>query len=183
MKIFRISCDVNFQQLFPVEEDFFRKYDFNGNALQETWEVPTFYINDPLIERGDFLHITPSILCFSEKVYNSQVGNILGGTGEILEIKVEGESETFYILNPLIRYNCLNHNELEYRNPFAKIFPMITKFSFHSKRIGDSSIFKLPDGPSVPTLCYQSIDCENFYDLYHEQSFRGLKFTEIWSEG
>ena len=182
MKIYRILCDVKFQQLFPEEEDFFRKYDFNGTPLGECWKPPKFYINDPLLEIGDFLHITPSVLCFREKVFHSEIGSLLGAAGEILEITIEGESETLYILNPLIRYNCLNHEKLEYQNPFAKVFPMISKFAFYSSRIGDSSIFKLPDSPSVPTLCFQSSDYENFYDLYHENSIRGLEFKEIWSE-
>ena len=182
MKIYRISCDVNFQQLFPVEEGFFRNNEFNGNPLKESWKSPKFYINDPLLERGDFFHITPSILCFSEKVFHSEIGNILGGAGEILEANIEGESKAVYILNPLIRYNCLDHDQLEYQNPFSKVFPLISKFAFHSRRIGDSSIFKLPDSPSVPTLCFQSSDYESFYDLYHKSSMRGLEFKEIWSE-
>lgn len=182
MKIYKVSHDLKYQQLIPVEESFFRENKFHGDSVAEGWVPPTFYVNDPLFERGDFFNISLSILCFTEKVFHSELGSLLGATGEILEANIEGESESVYILNPLIRYNCLNHSGLEYRDPFTKVFPMITKFSFHSNRIGDSTIFKLPDSPSTPTLCLSSPNYESFHDLYHNNSLTGLKFYEIWSE-
>ena len=131
----------------------------------------------------DFFNISPSVLCFTEEVFFSEhMGSLLGAVGEILEIKVEGKESPAYLLNPLARYNCLNHSTLEYRTPFHKIFPHITKFYFHKNRIGDSSIFKLPDSPSIPTLCLSSSDVESFYDIYMSNSYSGLDFKEIWSD-
>ena len=181
MKIYKISHKLKYQQLIPVEEDFFRKHQFNGKEFGDRWDKPTFYLNDPLLKRGDFFHISPSVLCFTRKVFYSELGSELGKVGEILEINIEREDEPVYILNSLIRYNCLNHSELKYQNPFTKVFPLITEFSFHPNRIGDSTIFKLPDSPEVPLLCISSSDRECFHDLYKSSNFSGLEFKEIWT--
>ncbi len=184
MKIFRIQPDYDFWTLAPTVQTFIPK--FRLDQLRDDWNPPPFYVLDPIrTKKSDFFDIGSGAVAYNHRVYDSVVGEIIERAGEVLHATLEGTGEEFFIFNCTACYNCLDRSKTEMRlTPDGKMAIQVKKYVFHPKRIGDCSLFKIPETHRVElyALSRPSDYGDEFYNQYHALGLTGLKFEEVWSD-
>jgi len=106
---------------------------------------------------------------------------LLEMAGQILPINVDGKK--LYALNVLECINCLDqeNSKFDYYEDGTK--GRILRYAFHH-RLTASSIFKIPETSRGEILTYSGVkDAEDeFYSLYKQLKFTGLRFEELYSK-
>jgi hypothetical protein len=192
MKILKIVPDHSYWSLLPTDRGFWNAaYDkhqeiFALELMAPGWTPPGLYVRDPArTQKGSFLNFGSGRLAYSEDVYDSDLGELIERSGEILPAKMEATGEVCHIFNCTACYNCLDRANTKMRmTPDGAMAIQVEKYSFHADRIGDCNLFKIPETRRVElyTLVGRDEPEDDFYSLYQSLGFTGLKFEEVWSD-
>lgn len=181
VSVFKISSDVeNYRWACPSDDSFFHRYQFNGSPI-DNWRIENFFIHDLKKKEGAFFKISSSLLAFSKETLDVYAP-LFERCGDIHEIFVE-EVGVAYLLN--IR-NCVNpvnkgQSEWKLNSRGERVRPI--GLVFHENRLPPEGLFKIPELNYGAILTHTNrLDSNlDFIKIYEENSFTGLKFTEIWS--
>lgn len=185
--IYKIVPDYTVHALTPTDPTFSSDLNkFRLERMRPSWKKPTCYVHDPIRTKdADFYHFRTGTVAFGERVYESELGEILERCGEVLPAVREDTNEEFYILNPLACYNCLNRAKSKLRTtPDGKVVVQVFEYIFHPERIGGESVFKIPETYLTELYAYSGriSSFDEFFQQYHEGGYTGLKFEQIWTE-
>jgi hypothetical protein len=185
--IYKIKSDYTGPELTPTDSNFWADRSmFKLQRLRPDWKKPTFYMHNPVqAKETDFYTVYIGILAFGKRVYEGSLGEILESCGEVLPAVSEDTREEFYIHNPLVCYNCLNHERTKLRTtPDGKVVVQIYEYAFLLERMGGESVFRIPETHRTELLvCNGLVDpASDFFHQYHEGGYTGLKFEKIWTE-
>jgi hypothetical protein len=187
MTIYKITADHDFWSLLPVQkEQFVKQTLFQLESMRSSWIDLSFYVRDPARTiRGDFFNLSLGCLAYGGRVNESDLGEIIERSGEMLKAKLDGTDEMIYVLNPTACYNCLDrHNTVAEWTPDGTVAVQVKKYAFHVDRIGDCNLFKIPEMKRVGLFAISGRDEpeDEFYAQYHDMGLTGLKFEEVWSD-
>jgi hypothetical protein len=187
MKIYRVSADHDFWSLLPVQTDEFVKLrPFQLEIMRATWPSLSFYVRDPArTKRANFFNLSLGCLAYDHLVNDSDLGETIERSGEVLNATLDGIDEKFYVFNPTACYNCLDRkNTLARWTPDGTVPIQVQKYAFHADRVGDCNLFKIPEMKRVGLFALVGRDEpeDEFYAQYHALGFTGLKFEEVWSD-
>ncbi|WP_397384279.1 hypothetical protein [Prosthecobacter sp.] len=187
MKIYQVSANHDFWSLLPVEKDEYLKMKlFQLESMRANWPNLSFYVRDPArTNRGNFFNLSLGCLAYDQNVNQSDLGEIIERSGEILNATLESTKEHLYIFNPTACYNCLDRKNTNARwTPDGNVAIQVQKFVFHPDRIGDVNLFKIPEMKRVGLFALVGRDEpeDEFYTQYHALGFTGLEFNEVWSD-
>ncbi len=190
IKIYRVSVDHASWRLLPIDLSFWKRENlFRLADMRSEWGSPTFYVKDPVRDkRMDFAHLSIGGFTYWDKVNQSDLGEMIEKSGEVLTAKVEfkpSPDEKLYVFNCTACYNCFDREKGKARwTPDGRMAIQVEKYAFHPERIGDASLFKIPETHRVAvyTVTGQDDPEDEFYTLYHSLGFTGLEFEEVWSE-
>lgn len=186
MKIYSVANDSNnVQWLIPnVSEDVLLdvlSFDCisKGNAYNDI----TWYSFNPKSKKGNFYTGINGALIFDQAVYDSDIFTLFEMAGEILPLHLD-TGETLYVLNVLNCVNMLNTKKTIYDVYDDGTNGRILNYCFHPDRLTESTIFKIPETSSVELLTYCDIkdSDDEFYYLYNQLNFTGLKFNLLYKE-
>jgi hypothetical protein len=116
---------------------------------------------------------------------HSDLGRIIERAGEVLPATLELTGEELFIFNCTACYNCLDRIDTQMRTtPDGRVAIEIKKHAFHADRIGDSTLFKIPETHRVSlyTLTGRGDVGDEFHTLYQALGFTGLKFEQVWTD-
>jgi hypothetical protein len=179
MRIYKIRLDLNNWWLVHVDIDNIGSFTFDCESVISDWNSIEVYVHNPKKMMADFSTVGNSgTFVFSEKVYNSDLLAFLEMAGEILPISVAGEK--YYLLNILDCINALDKDSSEYLLQRGKKI-RITKPAIYCNRLGESSLFKLPETSKSEMFCYGIEEVEGFKSTYERLGFDGLLFEEVIS--
>lgn len=186
-RIFSVMPDVQYWMLLPVSLDFWQRCKlFQLRNLSIELKEESFYVDDPVrTKRGDFFGLSSGGLVFSSNVFRSGLGRILERAGEILPGKLEATGEAIYIFNCTASYNCLDRASTQMRTtPDGKVAVEIKKYGFHADRVGESTLFKIPETHRVRlySLTGRGDEGDEFETQYRQMKFTGLQFQEVWND-
>jgi hypothetical protein len=184
MRIFQIRNNLKISQIVqPVDHtkitaDFIT---FDCEPRSENWnEDLPYYVYNPKNKAQNFYHMGSSALIFDEKVLDV-CQTVFEMAGEILPIQVERGPKLF-LLNILECMNGLDYDKTEWDYYPDGGKGRILKYAFHKERImNEATLFKIPETIRVDIFCFADVkdNEDEFYHLYHENSFTGLIFNEI----
>ena len=184
MKIYAIREDVSkYQQLISTDTTLWETgMLFFECKKKNDWPCPVFYIDTPLDEKPNFYNIGPGVLAFDEHTLKL-MDYIFEKAGEILPITTEC-GQKLWALNVLECANCIDTKNSKWlwdekTNQAADIL----KYAFHEDRLGESSIFKVPETHRGEILTFTGVldKDEEFFHVYHYNNLKGLIFDELWS--
>ena len=122
MRIYKISSDHAYWSLMASDPDFWgTAYDthkkvFALEPMRDAWKAPVLYIRDPArTKRGSFHGFGNGRLAYSEEVYDSNLGEMIERSGEILSAEFDGTAEACHIFNCTACYNCLDRKNTQAR--------------------------------------------------------------------
>jgi hypothetical protein len=188
MKIFRVRSDHDFWGLLPVQrEEFVKHARFQLMNMRDSWPSLSFYVRDPVrTKRGNFFYLAGAgCLAYDEAVCDSDLGETIERSGEVLTATLDDTEERFYVFNATACYNCFDRrNSIARWTPDGTVPIVVQKFVFHVDRIGDCNLFKIPEMKEVGLFALVGRDEpeDEFYAQYHALGFTGLKFEEVWSD-
>ncbi|MDZ4403100.1 hypothetical protein [Prosthecobacter sp.] len=187
VKIYSISSDLNCWALLPTQRQIWKNLKlFQLENMRPDWGDISFYVRDPTCTRkGNFHYLSLGCLAYDRQVAESDLGEIIELSGEVLPATLDGTNERFYVFNPTACYNCFDRrNSIAEWTPDGTVAVQVQKFVFHADRIGDCNLFKIPEMKRVGLFALVGRDDpENeFYAQYHALGFTGLKFEEVWSD-
>ena len=189
MKIYKVThtMDAPGAYAVPDPDRFAREVLFKLSELKEDAEVGPFQLADHSRVGASFYKVSDGVLVFSEQVMHSEMGGMLGFSGNVHPSKLLDSGEEIFFLNVTAVYNCLNVQESYFRGLDVKEQKGvnegigITRYAFFPKLIGDSSIFRIPQ---LTRTIFVEADGSggDFHALYHAAGLKGLDFEEVWSD-
>ncbi|WP_430408826.1 hypothetical protein [Kordia sp.] len=186
MKIYKIDIDQNETRLVlpDIEGLEILKYKiFDGKKKADFWKDSIWYIFNPTLTATNFLSFgTTSALVFDQKVYDSELYDILERAGEILPITIK--KENYYVLNITEIINVLDEEKTTWELLEDNTKGDITEYSFLKNRFTNSSLFKIPETYTTEIFVHSDTKVfeEEFYTLYKKLNFTGLIFNKVYSE-
>jgi hypothetical protein len=187
MKIYRVTTDLDCWSLLPTDKEFWKQTNlFQVHGMRATWRNPAFYVRDPVRTHCmDFNDVAAGAFVYGEKVNQSDFGEIIEKSGEVLPAIMDASGESVYVFNATACYNCLDRKNTDARwTPDNSVAIQVQEYAFHADRIGDRNLFKIPEMKRVGLFALVGRDEpeDEFYTQYHALGFTGLKFEEVWSD-
>ncbi len=180
MKIFRVRADVNrFQRLVFANNEDVRRSFFDGRPV-ENWSPVEARIFNPLLERGNFLGLVSGSLVFDQVAYD-RVGDLLEAAGQVLPVW-QGKEQLF-LLNVTACADALNADASGWRlDPKTRERVSLAQYAFFPDRIGESSLFKIPETIRAEVLGYTGVKAANdeFWRRYTSSGLKGLIAEELF---
>ena len=154
-----------------------------GKPFSRRWRPLHLYVSMPLLPRPDFFDFgCGTFVCTNRAA--ELAGEPLGMCGELLPVKVEREKGRFFVYNVT---NCIN--ALDYRkSKWETLSPgkrQLIKPSFLAERLGELSIFKIPEDFGLSIYCLERSgdpDEGEFKAVVEHRSLTGLHFKLIWTD-
>lgn len=181
MKIYKIEHDVErYQSLYPEDDKDMDMLFFGGIRKAESWKAPRMYCLNPLLERPDFWYTNPGVVIAGASAIE-QVRTIFEMAGELLEFPFEGENLT--VLNVVECINALNPDRSEWLLTADGQRAAPIRYAFYEKRIGESSIFKIPETRFADVFCaeWEGDPETEFKAAVEHHQLTGLIFKEMWA--
>lgn len=187
MKVYSVKTDIKFSQsvLPEIEERYvFDLLHFDCERKIAHWPEIDWYVFNPKEKEGDFYSLGGNgAFVFNQRVYDSELFDLLEMAGEILPIQLEDGGPTLYVLNVL---ECVN--ALDKKNTVFDVYDdgtrgRILQYAFHPNRITESPLYKIPETSKTEVLTYTGVkDPEDeFKTLYEQLDFSGLVFSELYA--
>ena len=180
MKIYTVTNDVtNYRWAMPKDEAVWGTdaLFFNGNKKLSSWNSIDFYVDNPLLKKGNTVHIAAGVIAYDE-LSADKLSYFLEMSGELLPIVVDGEN--YYLHNITEVINAMDSDETVW-NERQGVKTHILKYSFHKSRLSEPSLFKIPETPNADIYAYSGLkDPEDeFYSVYATLGLEGLIFEEV----
>ncbi len=182
MKVFKIKVDVSkFQSIGLVDEDLWSTDKLTFDCLAKTeWEPIKCYVQNPKLSRGNFLHLCPGLLICDHKAVED-MEDIFEMAGEVLSFELE-DGERLFGINVLECVNAIDSENTEWRVSSSGVRTGIKRHAFHSNRLSESTLFKVPETSRAELLSYAELkdQGDEFKGRYEEFGLAGLVFEELW---
>jgi len=184
MKIYKLVEDANnYQWIMPENrDDITERLSFECQSKISGWSPVKMFVFNPAKKKGNFFTLGGiGALVFDEKVLDKML-TIFEMAGEILPLKVN--DMTLYALNVLSCVNSIDKDKSTWNYYDDGTRGRLIKYSFHTDRITESSIFKIPETCKGEILTSYGINDkeDEFLTLYKKHGFTGLTFEELFSE-
>ncbi len=152
---------------------------FNG-----VWNTVQLYIENPASPRPDIFGFPRAFIC-NERA-RKLLSEPLEMCAELLPITLEGEVGGFCICNILNCFNAVDKKKSTYRSLAGKkAIPMLITPTFIPERLGEGSLFKIPDDGFTRCYCLERtgdpLDGE-FKAIIEKHGLTGLGFDLVWSD-
>ncbi|NLL06168.1 MAG: hypothetical protein GX270_10380 [Clostridiaceae bacterium] len=173
MKIFQLHAnadDYNFFELVNKSDWDFKR--FNGTRLLESWK--SFRVKCARSKKypvGDLSSISSLHFTLNYKTIGI-FENIFINNVELLPIEY---IEECYLMNVINIIDALDVDKSEFKRYDDGRIMFCTKYVFKENVIGNNSIFKIPQFPTVDVLV-----TEEFVRLVEENELKGFVFEELW---
>jgi hypothetical protein len=184
MTVYEVKANVSqFQYFLADTKEGRNALRIDCEPQEETWQPPAMYIYKPKHKRGNFfgVEMNQTIACDQATYDNIEAYELLSICNELLPLPHEGE--TFWVLNVLECVNCLDRERSEWANSPNKIGAP-SKYVFHSNRIPETPLFKIPETSINQILCHEGVHdpTYEFKRRYDRLGLTGLKFTPLWTD-
>jgi hypothetical protein len=187
MNVYIIERDYDFQYFLPDTDDIGKLGWPNslGQPFPQGWKVPPFFIREPRLKRGNFVHWLAWILIADKKATDT-LQDMFEKSGELFKFDYKGEE--FSLFNPLNTLDVLDEENTIWRRHYktGNKTEVIEKYVFHQHRVSHEEvpIFKIPEKRSeLFTIEKEGKDSENEFKYRVEKAgLTGIKFIEIWSD-
>lgn len=158
-----------YQYFLPLgAEDADILISFNGQPKPRPWVPPKVEIEEPKLKRGDTFEFASEPLILSGRAVDVLRPH-LERAGELLSLPHAGE--TFWILNVTKFVDCLDHEKTDIDK-----LGMFDEPKFHGERIGDATIFKIPENSAMLFVT------DAFKSDVESGGLKGFLFEKIWSD-
>lgn len=180
MVVFEVKCDPAYQRLYPVKTDprasGVEWNRFACKSRKEDWNPPPFYVLEPLKPRGDFTGFSCNLVV-RDSAYQ-KIHRVFDVCCEMLPIDFEGER--WWAINPLHCFNVLDYERTIWNGVPGK--SSIKKHTFHSYRMTEMPLFRIPEEISTSVLLAQGAVHEEYdlKNLCERHGLTGLQFKELW---
>jgi hypothetical protein len=182
MRVHRVSFQFERYQSLHLDDQLdAEQLRLDGDRKGASWRPPRVYVDDPGLERGDFLHLfgVSALVCSARAV---EVLERLAVAVELLPVAVDGERLT--LVNVVERRNCLDGSATEWSlaPDGARLYPI--RYSFHPGRLPGSTLFKIPETAAAEVLCHDgALDpMDEFKHAVEYHKLTGLQFEELWHD-
>ena len=189
MRVFEIDYDVNLHQQLHTSDPSDFKWLLKLRGLRaEDWLTPKMHIGSPQLAAPDFwsaegeLAFTPDPHRLPIDVYSH-----LEMAGQWLPIEVDGGPK-LVILNVTQVANAVDVRKTRWTSTdngqHIHVDHKPGSFVFHSDRLPESSIFKVPQNNYVQILCLERSGDprEEFKAAVESDGLKGLKFRLLWED-
>ena len=184
MEIYRVKTDSAYQSFLPEDESVWGEDTLimDCQAKSSDWPSLGVYVFNPKKERGDISHLGPGGFLINSRAYEA-LRSPIEMAAEALPVR-HGK-EMLYLINVLECANCINKDGSSfYKNKIGEdIEHMIKSYDFHSRRLPQSSLLKIPETSRGEILCLtEMVDPEDdFKEIVRSKKLTGLKFERLWS--
>jgi hypothetical protein len=160
--------------------------EFEGKPFSRKWRPITLSLDKPSLPRPDFLHYDSKVLVCSERTVEL-LSDVLRAAGELLPIRIKGETHNYYIFNVTNCIDAVDHN----RSQWEVIAPEIpdrkrlVKPVFVPGRFGEETLFKLSENFGLKIYCLErnaDPGDREFKALVDQHRLTGLEFEPVWSD-
>jgi hypothetical protein len=189
MRVYAVDFDVNHYRQFSFTPEkrgelpkFWKPALFNGTPLRERWTTTGLWVHQPKLKRPGLWALMSSTGAFvAPPEVCTQFAVFFRMAGEQLPVRVEGESDTWKIINITQCVDCLNQSKCEWEIGVdgRRLYP--TNFEFQRGSLPRSSLFKVPESP-VDILAWEA-DCDperEFKSACEHHKIKGVKFKLLW---
>jgi len=181
ISIFRIKNNVNrFQYFLTEKEEDAKTLRTDGSSKIHTWTPPPVFIYKPQLEKGNFFNFNSDILISDQKA-TEVLHSLFVEAGELLFLSYKGND--YSLLNVTECIDCLDQENTKWKYDVDNsIRLMIDKYSFHTNRFPESSIFKIPETAKSELLVVNGLrdPKDEFINKVVESGLTGLSFEKIW---
>ncbi len=174
MAIWTFETETDFTKFyFPIQEEkeFFhglvKNYFEESKPVLKMWHTLCILRGEPM-KHPDFFEIDGTdVIAISQRAVDS-FKVFLSKTIELLPL--ETDSGRYYALNVLNFVDCLNREESKYVATQSGMILSYTLLEFNEAKLGDNTIFKIPELP------YHTFITDNIQDECEKNYLRGLVF-------
>ena len=181
MKVYEIQADITKCQLIQ-RDDHNELHDFRCEKIADKWIDTDWYIYNPLDPKTHFYCSPGATLVFDQYIRESDLGDLLEMSGEVLSVEIDGGK--YYFLNIIGCLNALDKTKTTYQYyEDGMKSSVIDQYVFYPQRIGGNPLFKTVETCWFQVLCYEGIcdPWDEFKGRYEEMELTGLMFTEIFN--
>lgn len=193
MKVFEITHSPkpkvgrfrNFAGLSLNERDFYVFGNVGkGRPFSGDWKPISMYVENPSSPWPDIFGFPGGFVC-SNTIFNL-LAEPLERCAESLPVFIESESEKYNLCHIMTSFNAVDKNKSTWRSFGGKKgVKMLDKPTFIGERLGEESLFKIPDDGYVGNYCLERLgDPEDgeFKALVEHHGLTGLEFNLVWSD-
>jgi hypothetical protein len=181
MKVFSIERDYSYQYFLP-EGNTATTPNSLGLPMPVGWTPPPFYILEPNLKRGNFVHWVSCVM-ICDRTVRDTLQDMLEMSGELFEFFYKNEE--FVLLNPLSVLAVLDENKSIWRRHYktGEKTEVIEKYVFHPERFCEVPIFKIPeDRVTLFTVEGMKHPEDEFKHRVEHFDLKGITFTAVWSD-
>lgn len=185
MRILRVVEDVNTYQSLSIEDDRLWQGDqltFDCANKADIWTPPDVYILHPKLKRGHFSHLCPGALAVHSSAIEA-LHDLFEQSGELLPLS--HKDDKFWVLNVTECVNALDEDMTRWiLGSSTGVRIGIEKYSFHSSRLTETPLFKIPQTCRSEILICEGLrdPTDEFKGRIERLGLKGLNFEEIWRE-
>ncbi len=181
MKVYQILSDPASNQIISKNKRFLESLlPLNAERRWDAWTAafgasgPELHIESPQgVRKGNFFRLHPAVLVHDWQVAEAASESaVLCDDSEYLPAHLKGTGERLCVLNVMGCYNCLDHEHSEVAARADGQSVAITKYAFHSQRILDSPVFKIPETRSNSIYALTGRDDADFLLFIESKSIR-----------
>jgi len=173
----------DFQYLLLANSGLTRSEQFRFDCTPiSNWQAPAVFSYKPKLRAGDFWGFEMLRATWATTPQaTDKLREFLLMAGQPLPLPFEGKE--FSVLNVTECINCLDTTKTDWIHEKSTGKPVrIAKYAFHSDRMSESSIFKIPETAKSEILCYEGLkdSADEFKGFVEANRMTGLRFEEIW---
>ena len=184
MRIYRVVVDVQrFQTVVPTDERAWSSNQLRFDAKsKESWEAVSVVVFNPTKTRGNFFHLSPSVLVCDDSALGT-LEDVFERAGEVLPVQMG--QETLYLINVLECANSLDALRCQWRyDPQTGQRLSLAEYAFARTRLPESSVFKIPETAAAEVLTYSEVKGadDELIRRYQAAGLTGLVFQSIFED-
>lgn len=183
MRVFMITSEDKYGGVYLPHEKLLEGFLLNGSSITEGWSPLPVSWAKPRQQHANYEYaFCGQSYVIDESVYVA-MAQILHKSCELLPLLVKGQ-QTHYLLNPVVRVDCLNMERTKWRGLPGTNYSRyeIDKYHFIASRVPEIPIFILPDRCELYTATGVTSLDQEFKSIIEKEGFTGLKFRSVWSE-
>lgn len=185
LRVFRVRGDVNSYQALLADDEAVWSTDrlaLNGTPRASNWQPPTVYSDQPRLLAPDIWTLVGCAGLVFPPPAQERFDLLLAVSGELLPLPFEGE--VFFLHNNLQDINCLNVEASGWLHDENGRRVLLKRYEFHSRRLPESSLFKIPQTDTVEVLCIEGLldPEEDFKAIVEHEGWTGLRFEPLWQQ-
>lgn len=169
-----------YQYFLPESPSEHVRFEAVCKPLRDTWQPPSIFIYEPMLEQGDFYQSSSAYLILSPKAV-SNLSDYFSEFGEVLPLFYRGE--TYGFINILKCYDCLDYKNTQWWTGLEGLLP--SHYVFDPRRLPFPGPFKIPQTAGGEILVYVNTivpEQDDMRELIAKHNLKGLVFEELWRD-